>query len=474
MTPDASATSRPRFDAAASHLHRVVTGGLADFGPAPCRMWMSAMDVRCGRYPLHDDRPADFVKRVYRNIDAPRGCSVYWDQPLLAAAHRLSAATGDPRFANAADACIADFLERCVSGPTGLPLWGNHYYWDAFDGCVKRFLGDETPQPVDPAADPGDLHELRPLLPEWNLLWRIDAGKVERAIRAMAQLHVCDDRGAFNRHADGKQDHAFLEAGGILVQSMAWLAAKTDDRTLTDMALRIARFSAGFAGEATGLIPVSPLSNRWDHDTCTSEVGLWAQCLLQADPLTGESAFTDLAATAVGSYLRHAWDDRALSYFGRLAIHDGQPRLEPTTWPYMPGDHVDLWEPLFPRHDYPMHMAEACIMLHRRTGDRLFLQGIGRWLGVIERSLPARGGRGGYAEHYGRCIRFAVAAAGLPGCEYAAALARRVTEEAMATLHVHGMFRGHPGEDRCDAVDGVGVLLDALMDLHALEQAASG
>jgi len=29
----------------------------------------------------------------------------------------------------------------------------------------------------------------------------------------------------------------------------------------------------------------------------------------------------------------------------------------------------------------------------------------------------------------------------------------------------HGMFRGHPGEERCDAVDGVGLLLLALLDL---------
>jgi hypothetical protein len=32
-------------------------------------------------------------------------------------------------------------------------------------------------------------------------------------------------------------------------------------------------------------------------------------------------------------------------------------------------------------------------------------------------------------------------------------------------LYAHGMFRGHPGEDRYDAVDGVGFLLLALLRL---------
>jgi hypothetical protein len=48
------------------------------------------------------------------------------------------------------------------------------------------------------------------------------------------------------------------------------------------------------------------------------------------------------------------------------------------------------------------------------------------------------------------------------------ALARQLADEAVAQLYSPraGMFRGHPGEDRCDAVDGVGILFLALCYLE--------
>jgi hypothetical protein len=50
---------------------------------------------------------------------------------------------------------------------------------------------------------------------------------------------------------------------------------------------------------------------------------------------------------------------------------------------------------------------------------------------------------------------------------YYLSLAHRLAEEAMRFLFVHGMFRGHPGEDRYDAVDGVGFLALALIELSS-------
>lgn len=46
-------------------------------------------------------------------------------------------------------------------------------------------------------------------------------------------------------------------------------------------------------------------------------------------------------------------------------------------------------------------------------------------------------------------------------------LARQIADEAIGCLYVNeaGMFRSHPGEDRCDAVDGPGILLLALLYL---------
>ena len=84
---------------------------------------------------------------------------------------------------------------------------------------------------------------------------------------------------------------------------------------------------------------------------------------------------------------------------------------------------------------------------------------------MVERSLPARGGRGAYAEHYGRCIHFLVTCARVFDREDCRSLAHRAADEALEVLSAQDMFRTHPGEDRYDAVDGLGYLFMALMDL---------
>ncbi len=449
------------------HFDRMLATGRADFGPRPTAMWMSSLDTKTGRYPADDARPAHIPKRAYRNIDAPRGCSLYWDQPLIEAAHTLSRLTGDGRYADAADACVRDFLATCVSHESGLFLWGNHYYWDAFAGCVRRFGGEEDPVCVSPRKEFGALHEIRPITPVWDAFWRVDPAATERAIRAAGENHLFDpESGGFNRHADRGRAHAFLEAGGILAESLGWLFAQTQDEDLAETALRIAAWSWSHRDRQTDLVPVSPLIDRWDKYACTSEVGLWAGCLLRAMACTGRAEFGRIAEEAVLAYLRFGYDERAGTYYGKVRIADGRPVLSEKETVYAPDDHVDLWEPLFPRHDYPMALAEACVRLHALTGRQEFAVAVERWVGVVERNLPARGGRGGYAEHYGRCIRFLVLAGRQFGTEAYLSLARRVAAEAIEVLHTGTMFRTHPGEDRYDAVDGLGLMALGLVELH--------
>src|SRR5688572_922954 len=105
------------------------------YGPHDNAMWISSLDLHTGRHPVPWERPAGVEKRCYRWIESPGGSNLYWDQPLLVAAHALSARTGDAAYAAAADAYGRDFLERCVA-PSGLFLWGNHYFYDAARAAV--------------------------------------------------------------------------------------------------------------------------------------------------------------------------------------------------------------------------------------------------------------------------------------------------------------------------------------------------
>ena len=269
-----------------SHLDGLIESGTDRYGPDHTPMWMSALDLRTRTYPTQSAPVAGFTpdpsapvspgtrmlpgRRAYRNIDAPRGCSLYWDQPQIAAAHALTALTGDSRYSAAADAYTECFLERCVA-PGGIFLWGNHYYYDAFIDGVRWFKGNEEPVLCEMDSETGWLHEMRPIRPAWGSFWRINPQAAEREIRTASRAHLFDEEsGGFNRHADRARSHAFLEAGGILVESLCWLAEQAPDDEAESQAHRIAEYSFAHRGKETGLLENNPTSNRWEKVTATS------------------------------------------------------------------------------------------------------------------------------------------------------------------------------------------------------------
>ncbi|MFA9477642.1 hypothetical protein ACERK3_04970 [Phycisphaerales bacterium AB-hyl4] len=453
-----------------AHFDKVLASGLDCYGPDHTAMWMASLDTATGRYPIDDTRPEHIGKRVYRNIDAPKGCSLYWDQPAVVAAHALSRCVNDERYVRAADAYVRDFLKRCVAS-NGIFLWGNHYYYDAFRDVVMRFKSREDPIPCDPESESGELHEIRPIVPAWETFWRVDPHATDRAIRAAAAGHLVNaDTGEFDRHAGRTSGCAFIEHGATMIESLAWLYAKTGDPALLEPARAMARFSFEHRHPNTGLLENNPTVDRWDKTTSTTEAGLWAGCLVRAAGLANEPAWIDMADAALSAWLAVGYDENAGRYYGRLRVADGTPIFDPPQTPYEPGNHADLWRPLFPAHDYPMQCAEAALSLYQLTSKPTYRTACERWHDMIDRELPARNGQGGYAEHYGRCLHF------LLGCHTVfdepayLKLAHRIANEAVTVLFAQNMFRSHPGEDRYDAVDGVGFLLLGLLWLERGEE----
>ncbi len=449
-----------------THFDRLVLVGATTFGKTPTGMWPSKLDCGTGQYPATEP---DTPPRTYRNIDAPGGASLYWDLPSLVAAHNLSRSLGRLQWALAADAYVRAYLDRCVS-QSGLWLWGNHYYWSVTRDAVIQFHGREEPEPVDPDRTDGELHELRPVRVPWELLWRHDEKAVERCIRAMGERHVFDaDTGGFNRHADGKCDHAFLESGGILVESLAWLYAQLaparTDESLAELAVRIARFSFEHRGEQTGLVENNPTSQRWDKHVCTSEIGLWAGCLLHAATLTARRDLEEMAAEAVDAYLRHAFDAGTEQYWGMVRVADGLPERERTT-EYQPAEYADVWNGKFPTHDYPLPLAETCLELYRRTGKPSFGLAVQRWVRILASRSPAEATQPVYAESYGRAIHFLLRAAEVLEDDRPRKMAEQLASQAVAKLVHRGIFRGSDQKDHYAAVDGVGYLLLALLRLE--------
>lgn len=422
-----------------SHLRRLLTCNRDAWAPHARDMWPAVLDTRSGDYPPGDHAP----RRAYRLIGAPRGSTLYWDQPSVVAAHALGGT-----YRAAADRYIRAFLDQCVD-PGGVFQWGNHFYYDVFAG--------------KPVAFHGGPHELRPITPAWNLFHRLAPDVTERYLRAMIPRHVYDAAtGAFNRHDDGQRSHAFIEAGAILAESAAWLSARTGEAAMHDLAQRIATYSYNHRNKTTGLVPNEPDHGRWDAGVCTTEIGLWAQSLLRAADHTADNTFTDMAASALRAYLRYGYDEAAQQYRGQIAVADGS-HVVPDTTGYWPRRFADVWNTdQWPTHDYPTAVGEACLTLHARTGDDAFAQGARRWAAIITASSPPDDA---YGESYGRCIHLLHRAGQHFADDALTAAARRLADEAVARLYVDDMFQGFADSHLYESVDGIGYLLLALLRL---------
>jgi len=439
----------PYADHVRSHLDALADAVIDEGAP----MWPSALDVRTRRMPPADHVPA----RVYRLIGAPRGSALYWDQPQVVAAVEFSRLFGDPRPARAVDACLRAFLDHCVDDE-GVFRWANHNYFDLDERRVVPFAGGH--------------HELRPLTPAWDLFHQLDPRTTENYLRTIADRHVYDRRtGGFNRHDDRRRDHAFIESGGVLVESLAWLYARAGDADALDLATRIAGYSFAHRGEGTGLLVNEPDHGRWDSRVATTESGLWANCLLRAGRHAESDRFDEMARAVVRAYLEYGYDAEAGRYAGQLDVATGRAVVadEPGYWP---GRFADPWNTgQWPTHDYPMELAEACTACWRATGEAVFAEAIERWAGAALAAAPFAPGAPpddwAYAESYGRCIRFLDRAGRALEAPRWRRAALETADHAVDDLFVEGMFRGASNTNLYEAVDGVGFLLLALLELEA-------
>lgn len=452
-----------------------INSGKDEYGSKNTPFWMATLDPYTGKYPENDERPRDIPNRVYldRPVDAPKGATLYWDLPSILTAYNLSEMTGDAQYVGAADAYIKAFMEQCVA-QNGVYLWGNHYYYDAFADTTVRFGSNGDIAPVNFAQETGSAHEMRPLPAAWEILWGIDAESVEEEIRTASLNHITfPATGQFNRHAqgEGSNGHSFLEAGGMIVHMLSWLYGKTQDESLAERAMLVAGYSFQNKGANTGLLINSPRQSRWDGSASSTEVGLWARALLASSAYMDadrRNEMVNMADQAVSAWIRYGFDPQTCNYYGLLSVESGEPIFRPDNYPYRPDDYSNLWEPLFPRHDYPMAFGESCLELYKINQKPQYKAACERWYQIIKKDLPARNGDGAYAEHYARVIHFLLHCHEVFGENKYLNLAQQVAKESVDFLYLPqaNMFRSHTGEDRFDTVDGVGMLSLSLLWLE--------
>ena len=465
-------------------LDLLIEHGTDRYGDVHAPILVSILDLRslsCPACPEPLDERWRVTRRGRRN---PAGANLLMDQPTLSAMFRLSASLGVPRYVEFAQTYIDWYLSNLVD-EQGLWWWGWHRHYDVFRDCRQGHEGN-----------PHEFHALHTIL--WDRLWEINPESVRREIEAIWQWHVIDKKtGEVNRHGDGQRGCDFSMTSAAFGRAFAFLHSRTGEPVWQARARLLAGYFWTRRNPATNLIAARPNAGaeRFDgsHFT-TAEVGLHCRDLLHAYAFCNDDRLRDHALAYLRAYARYGHDETTGYFWGALRL-DGTP--EPGSRVYVenvdsgegyhafePRGHLDLWQPYVAGYEHPLAAADVYALAYEVTGEKDLLETARRFAAWILSASPPRSclsetwyrgyardyaPHGTYAEHYGRAITFLARLYRCTGERRYAEGAVMLADDAIARLSCNGIFRGHPAKPYYEATDGVGFLLEALLDLHDLD-----
>src|SRR5438128_3900429 len=137
----ANADERPYLAGARQFLDTMITQGTDRFGRKNTPVFCLALDPETYTPPKAPDKVDWNYRRDFEHLY--RDFGYYWkshlhssnliyDQGTIRALHAATGASGDPKYARAADAYLDFFLNNLVSEQTGIFGWGEHVFYNVF------------------------------------------------------------------------------------------------------------------------------------------------------------------------------------------------------------------------------------------------------------------------------------------------------------------------------------------------------
>jgi hypothetical protein len=397
----------------------------------------------------------------------------------------LSESLASPTYAEFAAEYEAYYLEN-LTDKKDFIWWGWHRHYDVHKDVKDGHDGNHH-----------EIHALHDI--NWEYLWGSNALAVEKEINAIWKWHVIDKQtGETNRHGDGRQGCDFSISGGAIIEAFIFMYAKSKEPSWLKKAELIADYYWEARNTETNLFPERPNagSERFDGSSfVTSITGLYCHSLLKAYEKTGIEKFRTQAITYLSAYNKYGYDKNSGKYWGALNLdgtHIPGPRIFTdnidSSEGYLanqPRGHLDLWEPYILGYQYPIYTAQVYAYAYELTGEPEMLEAANRfavWIsntpvGTVETKTTwyssytnNEGLQGTYAGKYGRTVSFYLQMFILTGDYKNLIQAKKIADLAINKLYYKGLFRGHPAKQYYEAVDGVGYLLYALVQLNEISK----
>jgi len=456
--------------------------GTDKYGDVQTPLLVSILDVGNGTCPAKPKKLDESYRVTRRGRRSPGGSNLLTDQPTLRAMYALSDITGNRDYAAFADGYSSYVMKNLVD-EQGFFWWGWHRHYDVF----KDSREGHNPNRAEwgTMVIPHEIHAITCIA--WDRLWAVDKAAVTREIEAIWRWHVINkETGEINRHGDGNRGCDFTMSGGAFIEAFAFMYSATKQRQWLDRAKLVADYYWNHRDPKTNLLPERPNAGRGRFDGgsfVTSITGLHCHSLLKACEMTGEKTFRDYAVAYLKAYAKLGFDEKSGKFWGVLKM-DGKylpgPRIKGGYAQYEPRGHLDLWEPYVAGYQYPIYTAQAYAYAYQLTGDPDMLAAGKRFAAWIRKVPPGTvetegtwysaysdgpGRAGTYAGKYGRTVSFLLHLYVLTGDYQYLKDARAMADSAIKKLRHKGLFRGHPAKQYYEAVDGVGYLLYALLEL---------
>ncbi len=461
-------------------IKTLVQHGTDRYGPQSAPILVSILDSRTLDCPADPEPYDEYFRVTRRERRNPAGANLLFDLPLLKTMMSMSKITSDDSYSTFVQNCVVYYLNHFVDDK-GLFWWGWHRHVDVYTEEMTGHSGKHH-----------EIHAIHAI--DWELLWQIDRQAVTREIEAIWQWHVIDKTtGEINRHGNGKAGCDFSMSAGAVMEAFAFLYTKTNDPAWLERTHLIADYYWQHRHPETDLFPERPNAgqDRFDGSSfVTSITGSYCHSLFRVYEYTGQERFRDQANALLSAYANMGFDQQSGKFWGALQL-DGTPIPGPRIYTEnldsaegyaaaQPRGFLDLWEPYIAGYQYPIYTAQNYANAFRITGNELFLDRAKRFADWIERVPPGSpeteqswyqeysngpGRQGTYAGKYGRTISFFLQLYALANEQRYFDSARTLADEAIEKLYANGLLKGHPAKPYYEAVDGVGYLLYALIQL---------
>ena len=235
------------FAGARQFLDTMITKGTDRFGRKQTPVFCLALDPETYAPPKAPEKVDWEYRRDFEHLY--RDFGYYWkshlhssdliyDQGTIRALYAATEASGDPKYARAADAYLDFFLNNLVSEQTGIFGWGEHVFYNVFTDyliggaftvrSVRKFSYD---------------HELERWTTIYDLFWPKSAEKTLAEIDALYEYKIHDPQTFINnRHSDYYSGRVtsdtltFIKHSGLFAHAWAFAYSKTHDRKYLEWA----------------------------------------------------------------------------------------------------------------------------------------------------------------------------------------------------------------------------------------------